>query len=91
MRVWCLEGYDTGAREARWREYTYSDAKAEAWERLPRIQFTDSGHGIVFQAHRLEPGAKRERVRPLPPEDSAKLRELLTQVQRERRAARRGR
>jgi hypothetical protein len=50
MPVWCLEAWDTEQREARTREYTTSDKLAERWERIPRIQFTDSGHGIVFQA-----------------------------------------
>jgi hypothetical protein len=50
MAVWCLEAYDTQMRTARTREYTTSKLLAEKWERIPRIDFTDSGHGIVFQA-----------------------------------------
>lgn len=48
MAVWMLEAYDTDGRNARCREYTTSRTKAEAWARIPRIDFTDSGHGIVF-------------------------------------------
>lgn len=48
MPLWKLEGYDTEMREARCREYTTSEARKEAWEQIPRIQFSDSGHGIVF-------------------------------------------
>jgi hypothetical protein len=50
MAVWCLEAYDTEMREARSREYTTSKRMAERWEQIPRVQFTDSGHGIVFIA-----------------------------------------
>lgn len=56
MSVWVLEGRDTGAHHyagydgVRHREYTTSKRKAELFERIPRIQFTDSGHGIVFTA-----------------------------------------
>ena len=48
--VWELVAYDTELREARAREYTSSPRRAEAWKRIARIDFTDSGHGIVFQA-----------------------------------------
>lgn len=63
MSVWRLEAYDTEMREARCREYTTSRRMAEKWERIPRIQFTDSGHGIVFLATphtgRREPTIRR--------------------------------
>lgn len=60
MSVWKLEAYDTDMREARCREYTTSKRMAEKWERIPRIQFTDSGHGIVFIATPHPPRTRRE-------------------------------
>lgn len=50
MSVWKCVGYDTGAREDRYRIYTASAKRALLWEHIPRIDFTDSGHGIVFTA-----------------------------------------
>lgn len=50
MSVWELEGYDTDRREARWRQYTQNPHTADLWVRIPKIQFSDSGHGIVFTA-----------------------------------------
>lgn len=56
MAVWVLEGYDTGAHNyagydgIRHREYTTSKRKADLFSRIPKIRFTDSGHGIVFYA-----------------------------------------
>lgn len=49
--IWELEAYDTEMREARSREYTRSKKMADLWNQIPRIQFSDSGHGIVFNAH----------------------------------------
>lgn len=54
MPVWELVGYDTGdhgsATRERYRAYTTSQKTAELFCRIPKIQFTDSGHGIVFHA-----------------------------------------
>lgn len=53
MSVWILEGYGTDSRYAddvRHREYTTSKKKADLFAQIPRIDFTDSGHGIVFTA-----------------------------------------
>lgn len=53
MTVWLLEGFNTDRRysdDVRHREYTTSQTKAELFDRIPKIQFTDSGHGIVFSA-----------------------------------------
>lgn len=52
--TWVLEGFNTDARygEVRHREYTTSDRKAEMFNQIPKIQFTDSGHGIVFHARK---------------------------------------
>ena len=60
--VWCLEAYDTELREARSREYTTSRRTADLWNLIPRIDFTDSGHGIVFQA-RPHRGARKPTIR----------------------------
>lgn len=56
MIVWVLEGYDTGAHNyagydgVHHRQYTTSAKTAELFSQIPRIQYTDSGHGIVFRA-----------------------------------------
>jgi hypothetical protein len=56
VSVWVLEGFDTGAHHyagydgIRHREYTTSKRKSERFALIPRIDFTDSGHGIVFSA-----------------------------------------
>ncbi len=53
MSVWVLEGYGTDSRyhdDVRHREYTTSAKKAALFSQIPRIQFTDSGHGIEFVA-----------------------------------------
>lgn len=34
--------------DVRWREYTTSKKKAARFSQIPRIQFSDSGHGIEF-------------------------------------------
>jgi len=51
--IWELTAYNTDSRyqnDIRYREYTASKKKAEAFKKIPKIQFTDSGHGIVFSA-----------------------------------------
>lgn len=51
--VYELIGYSTDSRypdDVRHREYTTSRKKAELFDQIPKIQFTDSGHGIVFAA-----------------------------------------
>lgn len=37
--------------DCRYRSYTSSERKAEAFKAVPRIPFTDSGHGIVPYVH----------------------------------------
>lgn len=62
MTTWLLEGYGTDSRyggDVRYRAYTTSRKKAEAFNKIPRIQFTDSGHGIEFIAIELAPRTKR--------------------------------
>jgi len=49
--IYVLEAYNTDCRypnDIRYREYTSSKKKAEAFNKIPKIQFSDSGHGIVF-------------------------------------------
>ncbi len=51
--VYKLEAYNTDCRyrdDIRYREYTSSKRKAEDFNKIPKIQFSDSGHGIVFSA-----------------------------------------
>lgn len=53
MNVWELIGFNTDSRyrdDVLHREYTTSRKKADLFEQIPKIQFTDSGHGIVFHA-----------------------------------------
>lgn len=50
MAVYVMEMRSTEnwSDDVRYRKYTTSAAKADRFkERVPRIQFTDSGHGIV--------------------------------------------
>ena len=47
--IYELEAYNTeNSDDIRYREYTSSKKKAELFKLIPKIQFTDSGHGIVF-------------------------------------------
>ena len=51
--IYELEGYNTDSRysdDIRYREYTTSKKKADEFNKIRKIQFTDSGHGIVFSA-----------------------------------------
>jgi hypothetical protein len=53
--IWELEAYNTDSRyshDVRYRIYTSSRKKAEAFNKIPKIQFTDSGHGICFYARK---------------------------------------
>ena len=61
MTVYLLEAYNTDSRypdDVRYREYTTSKRRAEAFAKIPKIQFTDSGHGIAFSA-REHKGARK--------------------------------
>lgn len=60
--VWELVGFSTeerGENAVRYRAYTTSERRALDFEQIPRIQFSDSGHGIVFQARRKAPGRRK--------------------------------
>lgn len=70
-----LEAYSTANYlDVRYRAYTTSKKKAEAFEKIPKIQFTDSGHGIIFTA--LEVKRRREEVRTLSEYVNNSLKEL---------------
>lgn len=65
--VWELIAFNTDCRyrqDVRYREYTASGRKAEAFDKIPRIQFTDSGHGIEFSASEHK-GARKPLVSTL--------------------------
>jgi len=66
MAVWELIGFNTDQRydDVRWREYTTSKRKAERFAKIPKLQFSDSGHGIVFNA-RPHSGPRKPVVRVL--------------------------
>jgi hypothetical protein len=59
MTIFCLEMRSTANwQDVRYREYTTSKKKADLFKRVPRISFTDSGHGIV--PHVREHSGRRE-------------------------------
>ena len=59
MTTFCLEMRSTADwNDLRYREYTSSRRKAELFQKVPRISFTDSGHGIV--PHVREYSGRRE-------------------------------
>jgi hypothetical protein len=63
--VWELLAYNTDMRyrdDVRYRQYTRSKKKAERFAQIPKIQFTDSGHGIVFVA-REHSGKRKPTIR----------------------------
>jgi hypothetical protein len=60
-----LEAYNTDCRyqnDVRYREYTISAKRAEAFNKIPKIQFTDSGHGIVFHSREMKPREPRKQT-----------------------------
>ena len=62
--VYELIAYNTDCRyqeDVRFREYTSSKKKADKFDNIPKIQFSDSGHGIVFQS-REHRGARKKPV-----------------------------
>lgn len=61
MTTYVLEMRSTADwQDCRYREYTTSAKKAETFKGVPKIQFTDSGHGIVPHVRELPMGARRE-------------------------------
>lgn len=81
MPTWELVGFSTeehGENAVRHREYTTSERTAALFSMVPRIQFTDSGHGIVFDA-RPHRGAKK------PVRRMEHVREHMTRLRAENR------
>lgn len=59
--IYELVGYNTDSRypnDIRYRKYTSSEREAKLFGKIPKIQFSDSWHGIVFVA-REHRGAKQ--------------------------------
>lgn len=68
MTVYVLEAYNTDSRypdDVRYREYTSSKKRADLFKRIPKIQFSDSGHGICFWSHEFKKGQRKELRREL--------------------------
>ena len=62
--VYELIGYNTdcmASGDVRYRTYTASPKIADKFEKIPKIQFTDSGHGIVFNS-REHTGTRKPNV-----------------------------
>lgn len=62
--IYVLEAYNTDSRypsDVRFRKYTTSKKLADKFRQIPKIQFTDSGHGIVFSASEHKGLRKPER------------------------------
>ena len=57
--IWSLEAYNTETRTVLYRKYTSSKRLAEKFKLIPKIQFSDSGHGIVFSSFRHEGRGRR--------------------------------
>lgn len=54
--IWELIGYSTeerGEHAVRHREYTSSRRRAEDFAAIPRLDFTDSGHGVAYVREQL--------------------------------------
>jgi len=54
--IYELIAYNTDSRypdDVRYRSFTSSEKLARLFNLIPKIQFTDSGHGIVFSARPL--------------------------------------
>ncbi|MBU0959547.1 MAG: hypothetical protein KKB31_06380 [Nanoarchaeota archaeon] len=63
-----LIGYNTDCRysqDVRYRSYTTSKKKADLFNKIPKIQFTDSGHGIVFHAREMSEFDKKYKKPPV--------------------------
>lgn len=65
--VYELVAFNTDSRypnDVRYREYTSSKKRAESFNKIPKIQFSDSGHGIVFSAGEHK-GKRKPRIHTL--------------------------
>jgi hypothetical protein len=62
MTTYVLEMRSTANwQDVRYREYTTSAKKAEIFKGVPKIQFTDSGHGIVPHVREKVKGPREPR------------------------------
>ena len=61
MATYRLEAFSTDQRsdDVRYRAYTTSKTKADRFGFIPKIRFSDSGHGIVFSSSEVRPGERR--------------------------------
>lgn len=66
MTTFCLEMRSTAdwSGDCRYRAYTTNAKKAEAFKSIPKIRFTDSGHGIVPSV-REHKGRREREIRTL--------------------------
>lgn len=81
MQLWMLVAYNTeNSLDARYRIYSRSASRAAAFGKIPKIQFSDSGHGIVFNAREVPQktlpeiygqNSVRDHVRQHAPRDAA--------------------
>lgn len=61
MPTYCLEMISTqNWNDVRYRDYTTSVRKAEAFEKIPKIKFTDSSHGVIAVITLVGSGKKRK-------------------------------
>lgn len=66
MTMFCLELVNTeNWTDVRYRDYTTSRKKAEAFKRIPKIPFTNNGHGIVAVVTEKGVGPRKPRQREL--------------------------
>lgn len=87
MTVYVLLGISTeehGPRAVRHREYTTSEKTARLFAQIPKLGFTDSGHGIVYTAARKPPGKRLPELR-----DSPHVREHMARLRAEEAERRR--
>lgn len=76
--MYLLIAYNTDARypnDIRWREYTGSKRRADQFAKIPKLCFTDSGHGIVFMSSKHR-GAKLKEIREVTDYVAKKLRRV---------------
>lgn len=53
-KLWMLVAYNTeNSADVRFRVYTRSWFRMSVFEKIPKIQFSDSGHGVVFVAREV--------------------------------------
>lgn len=81
--TWELTAVDTQTRNVRHREYTNSSVRAQAWNRIPRIQFSDSYHGIIFVTARHHARKRLPYITALQDHVSKHLPELQADIRKQ--------